>query len=391
MSAGHHRIRTWYAVHKWTSLVCTLFLLVICLTGLPLVFSEEIDHWLDTDPPYASVPEGTPRADLDAMVREGRRRWPGQIVTSVFVDDDEPQVLVSMAPSWQASQDDPKSQHFVKFDAHTGQVIKESDPPGQQRTTFMQLMLALHTDLFVDLPGELFLGFMGLLFVVAIVSGVVLYQPFMKKLPFGSVRVEKSSRVRWLDLHNLLGIVTLGWAFVVGLTGVVNELSTPLFGLWQRTDVRAMLAPWQGSAPPQPSELGSVQAAFEAAARAVPAMQVVSVVYPGSRFGSPHHYLLWTKGRTALTSRLFSPLLVDARTSTVTAIVPMPWYLKALEVSRPLHFGDYGGLPLKLLWTALDLITIVVLGSGLYLWIGRRQTRSARIERLVRAHGATSS
>jgi len=48
--------------------------------------------------------------------------------------------------------------------------------------------------------------------------------------------------------------------------------------------------------------------------------------------------------------------------------------MKALQLSQPLHFGDYGGLPLKLLWAALTSFTIVVLGSGLYLWLGRRRS-----------------
>ncbi|MBS0219683.1 MAG: PepSY domain-containing protein [Proteobacteria bacterium] len=38
-------LRSWYGVHKWTSLVCTLFLLLLCLTGLPLIFKAEIDVW----------------------------------------------------------------------------------------------------------------------------------------------------------------------------------------------------------------------------------------------------------------------------------------------------------------------------------------------------------
>ena len=36
-------IMIWAAVHKWTSLVCTAFLLMLCLTGLPLIFHDEID------------------------------------------------------------------------------------------------------------------------------------------------------------------------------------------------------------------------------------------------------------------------------------------------------------------------------------------------------------
>ena len=44
-------------------------------------------------------------------------------------------------------------------------------------------------------------------------------------------------------------------------------------------------------------------------------------------------------------------------------------------MSQPLHFGDYGGLALKLLWALLDVLAIVVLGSGLYLWL--RKPKSA--------------
>jgi uncharacterized iron-regulated membrane protein len=57
----------------------------------------------------------------------------------------------------------------------------------------------------------------------------------------------------------------------------------------------------------------------------------------------------------------------------------MPWYITALFVSQPLHFGDYGGMPMKIVWALLDILTIVVLGSGLYLWIVRRKGASVPI------------
>ncbi len=251
-------------------------------------------------------------------------------------------------------------------------------------------MLSLHKDLFAGLPGELFMGTMALLFVVAIVSGVVIYGQFMRKLDFGTVRADRSPRLKWLDLHNMLGVVTLAWALVVGATGVMNELSTPLFALWQQTDVRAMLAPLRGRPVPAESELSSPQAAFDAARTALPGMTISSVVFPGAQFGSPYHYLLWAKGQQPLTSRLFSPVLVDARSGKLDGVVAMPWYLRALEVSRPLHFGDYGGLPLKIIWALLDLVTIIVLGSGLYLWLSRRNSPAAAADaELVASHAAS--
>ena len=77
---------------------------------------------------------------------------------------------------------------------------------------------------------------------------------------------------------------------------------------------------------------------------------------------------MFFQGDTPLTERLLTPALIDAETGTFTAARPMPWYYQALSLSRPLHFGDYGGLPLKLLWAALTLFTIHVLGTGLYLF-----------------------
>lgn len=378
-AVGTHNagLRRWMALHKWSSLACTVFLLVICVTGLPLIFREELGDWLNKDPAYAVLPADTPSADVDGLVAEARRRHPEMIVASVFIDDDEPRVVVWMANSWQDFRE-PAHRHFIQFDARTGKVLRESEADDAAGDAFLAWILHLHADLFVGLGGELLLGAMGIVFVVAVVSGAVLYGPFMRKLGFGILRREQGPRARWLDLHNLLSVVTLSWALVVGATGVINELTTPLFALWQRTDLRAALSAGTGDPPPAAADIASVQAALRTVRAAMPGRFVMSVAFPGSPYGTPHHYLIWTKGDTPLTARLFTPAMVDARTGALTAVLTLPWYLRALEVSRPLHFGDYGGLPLKVIWALLDLVTIVVLISGLYLWLSKRRIRGGQ-------------
>jgi uncharacterized iron-regulated membrane protein len=364
-------LRRWAAIHKWTSLVCTLFLLLFCLTGLPLIFEHELRELMSDDPPYATLPDDAPRADLDTLVAAARRRHPTEFPLFVFVDDDEPKVVVGMLPSPTAP---PAAVRRLKFDARSGALLVETEAAATRGIDFLEVMLRLHRDLFAGLPGELFLGAMGLMFVVAIVSGVVLYLPFMRRLDFGTVRWWRGRRLRWLDLHNLLGVVTVAWALVVGVTGIVNELSRPLFLLFQRTDVQAMLLPYRGQPVPSPDRLASVQVAYALVQRDLPGRTPTSIVFPNDRIGSPHHYLVWTKGSSALTSRLLTPVLIDAERGALAMVVELPWYLRALQVSRPLHFGDYGGLPLKIIWAVLDLITIVVLASGLYLWLSRRRS-----------------
>lgn len=378
-------IKAWYLVHKWTSLVCTVFLLMLCITGLPLIFYEEIDHLTGAHPAPPTMPADTPLASLDRIAAAGLEHRPGQVIRFLSFDDHEPIVYVSTAPAIDSPAD---AGQFDAFDARTAKLLDMA--PFDEG--IMYIMFKLHTDMFAGLPGMLFLGFMGLLFVVAIVSGVVIYGPFMRKLDFGTLRKKKSARVKWLDIHNLLGVVTLAWAFVVGGTGVINTLATPIFQLWQVGQLAEMVAPYKDKPPIATGRLASIDGAVATARAAAPDMKPSFIAYPGTNFSSRHHYAVFMEGSTPLTSKLLKPALIDAETGKLTDMRSLPWYAAALLISQPLHFGDYGGMPMKIIWALLDIATIVVLGSGLYLWLGRRRSpielRLAELERGAEPVGA---
>ena len=361
-------IRTWTWLHKWSSLVCTVFMLLLCLTGLPLIFHHEIGHLLGTEVEAPPMPADTPYASLDRVLEVARARHPERVVQFASQPEDSTDLwFVTLTPT-PAPTEDFKS---VAVDARTAAVLAE--PKFDEG--FMHVMFKLHVDLFAGLPGTLFLGFMGLLLLVAIVSGVVLYAPFMRKLRFGEVRRDRSTRVKWLDLHNLLGVVTLVWAFVVGATGMINTWADLLIKYWQYDQLSALLQPYQGQPPVPESERGSVQRSLDSALARAPGRKLSFIAFPGTAFSSPHHTTFFLRGGEPLTSKLLQPVLVDARTTEVTAAPKLPWYLTALLVSQPLHFGDYAGMPMKILWALLDIATIIVLGSGLYLWLQRKQPR----------------
>ncbi|MCS6286517.1 MAG: PepSY domain-containing protein [Nitrospira sp.] len=356
-------LRGWYCLHKWTSLACTAFLLLLCVTGLPLIFGEEIGHWIGTrvEPPVMAG--DLPRANLDALITDARTRRPQDALLLLFQDDEAPAWFVSMGETPDATEN---SAIYV-YDGRTGALLQ--DLPLQQG--FMHVMFKLHVDLFAGLPGTLFLGGMGLLFILSVLSGVVVYGPFMRKLPFGTVRRDSSRRLTWLDFHNLLGIVTVVWALVVGGTGVINTLARPLFAYWQQTELAEMTAPWQGK--PRLTSFSSLDQAVAMAEATDSRKETAFVAFPGTPFAGPHHYAVFLRGKTPLTARLIEPALVDAETGQIAAIRTMPWYITALSLSQPLHFGDYGGISLKILWALLDLITVFVLVSGLYLWWKKRK------------------
>lgn len=170
---------------------------------------------------YADVPADAPRASLDTIVATAGARYPGEFVRFVFVDPKEPQVQVTLAPSDDA---DFSLNHRIKFDARTGEILRVFGDAATGGHAVVDVILHLHTDLFAGLWGKLFLGLMAALFVAAIVSGVLLYGPYMKKLRFGTVRDGRTPRLRWLDLHNLVGAATLEWAATAGLDGIHQRI-----------------------------------------------------------------------------------------------------------------------------------------------------------------------
>lgn len=374
-------LRRWSRVHTGSSLVCTVFLLMLCITGLPLIFHHELEPLLGTLDAPATVADGTVQLDLDRVVEAARDERPGDHVHMVFSEAGEDSVVyVGMGETPEAPMSDDIG---VFVDWNTGNILgtKRFGEGG-----ILDILLALHVDMFAGLPGKLFLGLMALLFMVALVSGVVVYAPFLRGRKFGAVRRDRGPRLAWLDLHNAIGIVTLCWALVVGGTGMVNTWADLLLRYWQVDELATMIETYQDQ--PILDGRAAFASSVETAVTATPDFDFAFAAFPGTAFAGAHHYAIFLRGRTSLTSRLLHIVLVDAATGEVTESRSMPWYITALLLSQPLHFGDYGGMPLKILWAVLDVITIVLLGSGLYLWWQRRRQRGDSAAFDQRSHGS---
>ena len=354
------------AVHKWTSLISTLFLLMLCITGLPLVFHDEIEalsgELQERDMAgAASAHDGLP---LDEIVALAVRQNGGGVPLFIGFSQESPLITVTVGPTANA---DERDMRLHSFNRETGESMGEVLEEG-----VMHFLLQMHIDMFLGPWGMYFLGVMGVLFTAAIVSGVVLYLPFMRHLKFGTLRLSGSARVRWLDWHNLAGVVTLGWALVVGLTGVINAFGDPLTNHWREGELAQMVAGQAGTQALPPGHYGSIDKAMAAAKAAAPGLSPQFIGFPGGAWSSPRHYAIFFQGDTPLTSHVLTPALVDAQTGELTDMRRMPPLNQALMLSKPLHFGDYGGLPLKIVWALLDLLTIWVLATGLVLWWQRR-------------------
>ncbi|MEZ5694419.1 MAG: PepSY-associated TM helix domain-containing protein [Altererythrobacter sp.] len=376
-------IRAWYLVHKWSSLVPTLFLLMLCVTGLPLIFHDEIDAAMGdaAGQGMAGVVSAEGGMPLDTMLATALAERPGEMPLFMAFSQDSPLLTVTTGPAPDAAAG---AMHLQFLDRTTGAPLGPAPA-----NPVMDFLLQLHTDMFLGLPGMLVLGAMGICFLLALVSGVVLYVPFMRRLPFGTVRRDRARRTFRLDQHNYIGIVALAWMVVVGATGAINAFADPLTDAWRDGEIARMTVAYAqdpgdaGDAAPSaldPAQYGSLDTAMASAQAALPGRSPQFIAFPGGSWSTGHHYAIFFQGDRPATQHLLTPALVDARSGTLADARSMPVLNQALMMSKPLHFGDYGGLPLKIVWALLTLATIHVLWTGLVLWWRKR---SGDVERRV--------
>ncbi|EWY41738.1 peptidase [Skermanella stibiiresistens SB22] len=359
-------LRRWRLVHRWTSLICSANLLILCVTGLILVFHHEIEDLMG-DGFDMTYTEGRPMLPFQALDDIARQAYPKLASKMISFDSEEPgTTYIFMGAPGVREFDDGR---WVILNGQTGanEMIK---PPEETLTGFL---LKLHVDLFAGFAGQMFIGVMGLLFVVSTVSGLVVYGPLMRKLAFGLLRFGRGTRIANLDLHNLFGVATLTWAFVVGLTGAILSFSPLIIGYWQKTELVSMIG---RHTEPMTGAPVAIDQAAEAGLAAFPGMELAFIAYPGNVYSSDRHFSVLVRGHTELTQRLLSIALVDAETGRVTETAAMPWYIAAMLLSGPFHFGDYGGLPLQILWALFTIVTGVVTVSGFVVWLKKPRVRA---------------
>ena len=358
-------IRRWYLVHRWSSLVPTLFLLMLCVTGLPLIFHDDIEAFteIDREAAVTGMPSAQGGLPLDLLLDRALAERPGEVPLFMAFSQESPLLTVTTGPLPEAGESEMT---LLFFDRATGASLGPEPAGG-----VMDTVLQLHTDMLLGLPGMLFLGVMALSFVLALLSGVVLYAPFMQKQPFATLRAGRNRRARVLDQHNFIGVVALAWMLVIGATGAINAFAQPLTTSWQNGELAEMTAAYRDAAPLPPERYGSLDKALASAQAALPGRSPQFIGFPGGAWSSGHHYAIFFQGDRPLTQNLLTPALVDAATGELTDARNMPLLNQALMMSQPLHFGDYGGLPLKIIWAALTCATIWVLWTGVLLWLRR--------------------
>ncbi|MDF2858239.1 MAG: PepSY domain containing protein [Neobacillus sp.] len=354
-------MKYWYKIHKWASLICAVFLLSMCASALPLIFGREIAAFNQVSVPTASEASlvDLTKLSVGKQAETVLERYPGYNLRAVYLDHEKHTNGFSIR-----SQD--KGYEYARLDLNTGLFIERSNEKVRYEVIpkFIEFAYRMHVDMYLGSFGRNLFGAMCGLSVVALLSGIWLYAPFMKNISFGTIR-SSHRRIYWMDWHKLLGIATLSWAVLLSVSGFIFIFAGPVHNAWNESIRKEFLIDYQDK--PFPVQRISIDEAMEVAQAALPDRRITGIEVPQEDGKMRWHYMVRTQGE-GWGAHLNKPVWVDASTGKVTAVIQQPWYIQTLSMANPVHFSNHDTLPLKILWFITDALTCIMIITGIYAW-----------------------
>jgi uncharacterized iron-regulated membrane protein len=332
------------------------------------VFLNELQRW---EQPDAPVVTRTPSSDTVAAALQAGYR---QAVAEKAAHD-----MFIMGPAAAA-------RFYVNYHDHEtgGEGNWLADADGRLvtrvKTPFSDFVGGLHMNLHLPRTwGRILVGLIGVALLSSLISGL-LSHPRIFKDAF-SLRRGGSKRLQEADLHNRLGVWGLPFHVVVSLSGALLGLSTLIVG------VLAMAA-YNGDSEAAFATILGPRAGTDETAAPIPdvaaMMRQVQAERPGATFtslqidhvgtaGQMVHLGMRTPGHVANGNNYYfkgdGTPLGDGGLETGGV------GQQILGVLQPLHFGWFGGYPIKIAYGVLGLALTIITHTGVTIWLARRRDK----------------
>lgn len=367
MSVRGKIFRGFYAWHKRLGLFLALHLIVLIFTGTLLVFKDEFLEFSSSD--KALTTAEPKEISLQTLLDIAQKQDPkGRALAIQFADSDPSQLTFRMGENGSPMFSGSKRQHFDRFE---GPKEKLETPGG-----FWDLTLRLHREFLLGFYGKLYIGFVGLLFTLSLLSGLYIYGPTSMRLAFGAIREGKKSWT-YSDLHKMIGAGSIAWLLLVGITGALLATSGQLLKIYQATELKSLHDKYPEVISPPFASLDLAEASVKAHR---PESEITFITFPATEFATGSHFVFVVNEKEGWRKYLSEIVLVDGKTGEVSETRELPWYLKAAVLSEPLHFGNYGGLTLKFIWLGFGLLGLFLSFSGPYLSYLKTKKSASKIK-----------
>lgn len=365
-----NRHKRLYNLHSWTGLTLGLLIFIVSFTGCIALFDMEIRSWEDPAQRIALTENQLEITPLfDEFVGEALETGRVTDISLRYPQKHEPYFSAFARIDIAAKDGEKRSRKNIKRRWHpvTGAVLAERGNGLSHWLLDIHRRFMLPTNI-----GRSLVGIIGLALMLSILTGVVIHSKLLREM--FTMRLTRSVRLKWQDMHKVLGLWGLPFFSMIAFTGAFLGIITllgPIVALIAfKGDQEALIDAVIG-VPPE---------AHDVQAQMLSADELRQIRHPSSG-KTPALISMANYGDTAAQFTLYYTAAHElsrfdlAKVNGATgAILPLDMQTRRTAATRisnaltPLHYGTYGGFPLKVLYFVLGLALCLITALGLMLW-----------------------
>ena len=334
---------------------------VIGITGAVLVFRDEFEYRANTTL-YQPAPPGGPKPPMIDVITSIQTAYPDHRVASVYAP-------TRSRPVYFAFVEKDGQHRNVLASAASGHVLGERPTDG-----FLHWVQDLHVNLLGGRTGRVINAVGATLLLLLCVTGSIVWWPGVESWRRRTkVDLRKGWRRLTWELHGAVGFWTVAVLMMWAVTAVYFAFPQPFQRIIGRLSPLTSGAP--ASSDPSMKERGRVDVGplLERAEKALPGGQIAAIVLPASARSTivvqvsraePNH--IDNTGYVHFTFDQYSGALLNTwdQFNRSTGDAVLSWM-------APLHFGNFGGVGVRILWTLLGLGPPLLVVTSVVMWWNR--------------------
>ncbi|MEH6490396.1 PepSY-associated TM helix domain-containing protein, partial [Hyphomonas oceanitis] len=379
-------VKMYKDVHTWVGIVSGLALFIAFYAGAITMFEGPLKQWA-TPPPSLAAPVAL--SQTDELVSKTIAQYPEAgrgYAIHVETGADRPARMSWTVWPEGRSRGAPQETWFSALDEHGKvEVAQDTTSPVAQFVDVLHQQVGLPFDHDVSM---LIMGVISLLYAVALISGVIIFLPGFAKDIF-ALRIGKNLKRMWLDVHNVLGIFSLPFHIIMALTAIVFAFHDQFYGLQDRIVYDGQLpAMFEANEPEhhvhvRPGEpFLSPEHLIDRLGEQVTGFNVKDIRYIFLPDGSVETMVNGEDKRYGHRGPDYGMAAVNAYTGDIMSAEYLPGHQPPMAATVTgffaLHFGNFGGTPIRWGYFVLGLAGAFLFYSGNLLWLESRRNKSRR-------------
>jgi uncharacterized iron-regulated membrane protein len=361
-----------WRIHHWAGLYCGIVIAVLSLTGALAVFIPEIDLFIQKQ--YYSV-SSTPseKLNISNSIAQAEKQYPG--MSGLIIDLPEKPGQVAGLNFFVGGKKGLGLQRYYFFvDAGKDQIVGTRN----QQNSLANYLRQMHVRLYDGYWGRQLVGLAGIALLVVAITGLLIYSDFMKRQPYPKLRKGRGLRILMADWHKLLGISALAFNIVIAITGAWLGLQPKLMNWFNIQTPNNFKADAITSPEEDKKTIVHWDKLLAVAKKEFPdlAPNGISSSEDGSStisfYGNIAGQAYERNANVLVVSKndLKPVFKYDVRTA--------PLSHKFYFIQEALHFGDFGGLGLKILYAILGLTSGFLSISGFVVYLYRMDKKKVK-------------